>query len=109
MSELRTCVKLLDGPEAGEAILGYKGEPADRIIVFRTRVLAEGTLVCKDDDGQYLPDDLLYRKVSRSELLDRPDFTGHPNIMPGCGFEFVEAPATTVDEDSGLPKRGEES
>jgi hypothetical protein len=90
-SALRTVVKLIDGPEGGNAILGYKGEPPDHIIVFRTQVLAEGTLVCGPDKGEYISGDLIYRKVSRSSLLDNPKFKGHPNLMAGCAYNFVRA------------------
>jgi hypothetical protein len=91
-SELRTAVRLLDGPEAGGTILGYKGEPPDEIVVFRTQMLAAGTLVCGPVDGtELLSGDLIYRKVSRSSLLDNPDFKAHPNVMAGCAYKFVRA------------------
>lgn len=90
-TELRTAVKLLDGPEAGNAILNWPGEPPDDIMVFRTQLAAPGVLVCAPVDNEHglLNGDHIYRKVSRSELLDRADWKPHPNVMPGCGYVFV--------------------
>lgn len=90
MTELRSIVKLLDGPEAGNSIVGYRGEPPDEITVFRTQYAAEGTLVCAPTDNRHglLEGDLIYKKVSRSALYDT-EFAGHPNVMPGCAYVFV--------------------
>jgi hypothetical protein len=88
---LRSMVKFLDGPESGNTVMGYPGEPPEQITVFRTQMVAEGSLICKEDDGDYLRGDLIYRKVSRSALFDNEAFTGHPNVMPGCAYKFVRA------------------
>jgi hypothetical protein len=94
--EMRTSVLLIDGPEAGNVIFGYPGEPPDEIVVFRTQIVDAGTLVCVPDADSYLPGDLLYQKVSRSDLFDRPGFKGHPNLTPGCGYLFVRELDSTV-------------
>lgn len=90
-TEIRTAVKLLDGPEGGNAILGYQGEPPDEIVVFRTRIAAPDVLVCAGTDNKHglLDGDHIYRKVSRSVLLDRADWKDHPSLMPGCSYVFV--------------------
>ena len=90
-TELRTCVSLSGGPEDGNAILGYKGEPPDEIAVFRTQWAAPNVLVCAPTSGPHglMQGDHIYRKVSRSRLLDRADVKPHRNLMPGCGYVFV--------------------
>lgn len=93
MSELRAAIQLLDGPEAGNTIMGVAGEPPDKIVIFRTQLAAAGTLVFAEDNGKYdyFTGDLLYHKVSRSELFDKPEFKGHPNVMPGCAYKLTRA------------------
>ena len=105
-TELRTAIRLIGGPEDGQTIMGYKGEPPDLIVVFRTQMIAEGTLVaCPEEGADQLPGDLLYRKTSRSELFDNPKFKGHPNVMAGCEFTFVRLVTDSDDPEfeSGSP------
>lgn len=95
-TDQRYCAKFLNGPEKGNVILGLIKEPAERVVVFRSRIAAPGTLLCKPDDGEYFEGDLLYQKVSRSDLIDNPNFNGHPNIMAGCAYEFVDRPTPNI-------------
>lgn len=95
---VRSIVRLTDGPEAGGQVVGWPGEPPDQIVVFRATMVGGGRLVCCADDGEhpYLPGDAIYKKVSRSDLFDHPDFKGHPNVMPGCSYTYVRTPDPEV-------------
>lgn len=72
---IRTIVKLLDGPEGGNAIVNYPGEPPHEITVFRTQIAAPGVLVCAGIDNKHglLPGDHLYR-IQAPTLPEAPGF-----------------------------------
>lgn len=89
--EVRSVIKLEGGPEGSGLIANWPGEPPDQIVVFRCTMVGGGVLGCCADDGAYpyMDGDLIYRKVSRSELFDQPDYKPHPNLMPGCQYAFI--------------------
>lgn len=86
-------VRLNDGPEAGaNIVMDTSDEPAENLLVFRTRLAAEGVLVCVAvTDPRWPPQegDHIYKKVSRSELFDKPGFKGHRNVMAGCSYDYI--------------------
>jgi hypothetical protein len=89
-------VALLDGPEAGGIIPGWPGLPPDQLVVFRSEILAPGLLLACADDGvhELMVGDLVYRQVSRSQLLELPPLEP---VVPGAAYTFVRHVAAPAE------------